>query len=309
MVNKAAYYLLLFFITHLAVISNLCFSQSFRMSAQMRDLIVSGNYTKAESLLLKSENYDPLFLGWLRAKQGKLDALEAVCLSKIEEAKGADRINRIVHYIKIVGDVSAERAEKIANSYLQSDEYAQSLPVHFAFIDILLSKRADQATKEQRDLILKETDLIMRLGRNDKQLVETVRKVALFLYLRSRNNKGEDLELAIKTMLRLLEVFPGLEIDPDFSLQLANYKISEGKRLDALSMLDHIESTYPDFFQKKEIVVRLLRAKAFDEMGEAKRAKQELDKVIIIAKKTKNEAAIVMAESKLKSIKYKQEKR
>ncbi|MBA3315124.1 MAG: tetratricopeptide repeat protein [Planctomycetaceae bacterium] len=234
-------------------------AQDFRIEfgPQAGPLAKSGKFAEAEAALTAAGNPDPLAIAWLRLRQGKTEDAVAL-LENTLPPDGDERIAGQQRIAAFVGEVSAEEAARLTRRYLEAAD-GSALPAVALLKLQLASSQLDMRKPNEAEALVSQ---VIESGYSGPLLADVLFKLSTHLY---ENDRPDD---ALRHLKLLTDASPESKLKPQIDFQRAAVLIDTGQPLDALRILDDLETRHPDYAKAHRGMMLLVRANASYELGD-----------------------------------------
>ena len=239
-----------------------------KYSSKLADLIKAGDYSSAGGLATIENPDDQALFAWLKIREGKVE--EGLELARSVYSTGSDgdvTEESLLSMIKVVGDASPDVGITILRDSLINKELSDKPALWIALLNLYgLSQKAADGCDVADHVIEKWAD--------SENLLTPLYNFCTRLYM-----SGQP-ELAHKYYSSLTNHIPKAKIDPGYQLQFSHIMTAADKPLDALSVIDSIQTDFPDYSQQNSALLAMGKGLAYEKLGDFSSAKKEFEKVV-----------------------------
>lgn len=259
---------LLMFVLAEAAVPDTVQAQSFRVSAEMKNLIENGKYAEAERIALQQQPPDRTLLAWLKIRGGNVkDGLELARQIYPVDLNSDSAEKSVLELVSLVGDASNSEGIALLESFMKRESLAQS--ESFWLRLLLLYATSPEPQRGERVV-----EHVLTLNP-----APDVLQKPLFEYIAALYRK-EQPALALKYYAELRQRVPETRIAPRYQLFFARLLTANDKPLDGLQIIDAIRTEFKDYAAQNAALLLMDSALAYEKLGDIAGATREFNKII-----------------------------
>ncbi len=242
-----------------------------QLDQQAVKLIMAGKYADAETYITSTKlTEDPVLLAWLKIKQNQ----QGEGLKMLEErflAEDPQSLTNLKKLLTVLSDGSPEQGIDLAEQYIQNWKGdATPLKLLLAQIHLKTGKGYPQAVALIED--------VLSGGYTGADLEQPVYSLSMYEY-----EKGHPQE-SLRHLDALFTAVPAIGLKPEYQVQWANVARRCRRELEAIKVLDRVQSDHPEVYQRLKGHILYSKGIAFDSIGNREEAKKSFDELIALAK-------------------------